>query len=191
MNILYKLTTILFILFTSCSIKQEDTLLKGELLYEDKADQRYYDLELTESYLILLAQNSDSIIQVFKKEKPDKLYAFAPKGYGDTYFSKPEFMKSNSKDPAEKDEVWIVDNQLSFNKIRIKETLFFKREPLFYELYSSTYYNVTTQETYAVPFGKEKTLAPFYFANDEKGVYWVEYSKAETRYRNCHALAYL
>lgn len=62
-------------------------------------------------------------------------------------------MKSNTKEPAGKDEFWIVDNQLTFNKMQVlADSLRFDRKYILIpELVPSTHYNVTTKEVYAVP----------------------------------------
>ena len=62
------------------------------------------------------------VIRSFKystKDDLSHLHAFALKRSGAVYFSNPEFMKSNTKETAKKDEFWIVDNQLTFNKMQV------------------------------------------------------------------------
>ena len=110
---------ILFFLIACSDVRKESVLLKGNILLEGRADKRYDEVGLTDSYLILLDRKSDTIIQVFKKDDLSHLHAFALKGYGSTYFSSPEFVRSNTKDAAGKDEFWIVDNRLTFNRVQI------------------------------------------------------------------------
>uniref|UniRef100_UPI003FF0242F hypothetical protein n=1 Tax=Parabacteroides distasonis TaxID=823 RepID=UPI003FF0242F len=167
-------------------------MLKGNTLLEGRADKWYDEVGLTDSYLILLDRKSDTIIQVFKKEDLSHLHAFALKGYGAVYFSNPEFMKSNTKETARKDEFWIVDNQLTFNKMQVlADSLRFDRKYILIpELVPSTHYNVTTKEIYAVPIVEKNVYGPFCYANREEGIYWVESPKVARTYRFCKHIAF-
>ena len=184
---------ILFFLIACSDARKESVLLKGNTLLEGRADKRYDEVGLTDSYLILLDRKSDTIIQVFKKEDLSHLHAFALKGYGAVYFSNPEFMKSNTKETARKDEFWIVDNQLTFNKMQVlADSLRFDRKYILIpELVPSTHYNVTTKEIYAVPIVEKNVYGPFCYANREGGIYWVESPKVARTYRFCKHIAYL
>lgn len=102
-------------------------------------------------------------------------------------------MKSNTKEPAGKDEFWIVDNQLTFNKMQVlADSLRFDRKYILIpELVPSTHYNVTTKEVYAVPIVEKNVYGPFCYANREEGIYWVEPPKVARTYRSCKHVAYL
>ena len=80
-------------------------------------------------------------------------------------------MKSNTKEPAGKDEFWIVDNQLTFNKMQVlADSLRFDRKYILIpELVPSTHYNVTTKEVYAVPIVEKKCLWSFLLCESERG----------------------
>ena len=102
-------------------------------------------------------------------------------------------MKSKTKEPAGKDEFWIVDNQLTFNKMQVlADSLRFDRKYILIpELVPSTHYNVTTKEVYAVPIVEKNVYGPFCYANREEGIYWVEPPKVARTYRSCKHVAYL
>lgn len=154
MRVLYGIIVFFALFLLACSdAEREEKRLEGNLLMKGDSGVCYDGIGLTESYLVLLARGCDTIIQVFDKDDLSHLHAFALKGYGATYFSNPEFMKSNTKEPAGKDEFWIVDNQLTFNKMQVlADSLRFDRKYILIpELVPSTHYNVTTKEVYAVP----------------------------------------
>ena len=116
MRVLYGIIVFFALFLLACSdAEREEKRLEGNLLMKGDSGVCYDGIGLTESYLVLLARGCDTIIQVFDKDDLSHLHAFALKGYGATYFSNPECMKSNTKEPAGKDEFWIVDNQLTFN----------------------------------------------------------------------------
>ena len=120
MRVLYGIIVFFALFLLACSdAEREEKRLEGNLLMKGDSGVCYDGIGLTESYLVLLARGCDTIIQVFDKDDLSHLHAFALKGYGATYFSNPEFMKSNTKEPAGKDEFWIVDNQLTFNKMQV------------------------------------------------------------------------
>ena len=115
MRVLYGIIVFFALFLLACSdAEREEKRLEGNLLMKGDSGVCYDGIGLTESYLVLLARGCDTIIQVFDKDDLSHLHAFALKGYGATYFSNPECMKSNTKEPAGKDEFWIVDNQLTF-----------------------------------------------------------------------------
>lgn len=184
---------ILFFLIACSDVRKESVLLKGNILLEGRADKRYDEVGLTDSYLILLDRKSDTIIQVFKKDDLSHLHAFALKGYGSTYFSSPEFVRSNTKDAAGKDEFWIVDNRLTFNRVQITtDSLCSDHKYIsIYDLMPSTYYNITSKEIYAVPIVEKDVFGSFCYANEKDGVYWVDPPKEEKAYRLCKSIAYL
>ena len=95
-------------------MRKEKKTAGGKFVNEGDSGVCYDGIGLTESYLVLLARGCDTIIQVFDKDDLSHLHAFALKGYGATYFSNPEFMKSNTKEPAGKDESgsWITNLHL-------------------------------------------------------------------------------
>lgn len=193
MRILYGVIILAILSLTACSHVEEKSELTGSLLLKGKVGTHYDEVGLTDSYLVLLDRKNDTIIQVFKKNDLSYSHAFALKGYGATYFSNPEFMKSNFKVPSDKDEVWIVDNQLTFNRVWVEgDSLCFDRNYIqIPELVPSTHYNVTTKEVYAVPIVRKNVFAPFCYANEEEGSYWVDPPKEEKRYRACRNIAYL
>lgn len=178
----------------ACSGAEKGSVsLKGSVLLKGSAGKQCDAVGLTESYLVLLDRASDTTIQVFKKEDLSRLHAFALKGYGFTYFSNPEFMKSNTKEPAGKDEFWIVDNQLTFNRVRVTtDSLQVDRKYIsIADLIPATHYSVTTKEVYAVPIVEKDVYGSFCYANDEEGTYWVDPPKVEKAYRSCKHIAYL
>ena len=194
MRVLYGIIVFFALFLLACSdAEREEKRLEGNLLMKGDSGVCYDGIGLTESYLVLLARGCDTIIQVFDKDDLSHLHAFALKGYGATYFSNPEFMKSNTKEPAGKDEFWIVDNQLTFNKMQVlADSLRFDRKYILIpELVPSTHYNVTTKEVYAVPIVEKNVYGPFCYANREEGIYWVEPPKVARTYRSCKHVAYL
>lgn len=180
MRVLYGIIVFFALFLLACSdAEREEKRLEGNLLMKGDSGVCYDGIGLTESYLVLLARGCDTIIQVFDKDDLSHLHAFALKGYGATYFSNPEFMKSNTKEPAGKDEFWIVDNQLTFNKMQVlADSLRFDRKYILIpELVPSTHYNVTTKEVYAVPIVEKNVYGPFCYANREEGIYWWSHQK--------------
>ena len=104
MRVLYGIIVFFALFLLACSdAEREEKRLEGNLLMKGDSGVCYDGIGLTESYLVLLARGCDTIIQVFDKDDLSHLHAFALKGYGATYFSNPEFMKSNTKEPAGKD----------------------------------------------------------------------------------------
>ena len=107
MRVLYGIIVFFALFLLACSdAEREEKRLEGNLLMKGDSGVCYDGIGLTESYLVLLARGCDTIIQVFDKDDLSHLHAFALKGYGATYFSNPEFMKSNTKEPAGKDEFY-------------------------------------------------------------------------------------
>ena len=103
MRVLYGIIVFFALFLLACSdAEREEKRLEGNLLMKGDSGVCYDGIGLTESYLVLLARGCDTIIQVFDKDDLSHLHAFALKGYGATYFSNPEFMKSNTKEPAGK-----------------------------------------------------------------------------------------
>ena len=97
MRVLYGIIVFFALFLLACSdAEREEKRLEGNLLMKGDSGVCYDGIGLTESYLVLLARGCDTIIQVFDKDDLSHLHAFALKGYGATYFSNPECMKSNS-----------------------------------------------------------------------------------------------
>lgn len=185
---------ILLIICISCSTdKGEEYLLKGEILLKNDTNGNYDEIKITKSYLILLNRKNDTVIKIFKKENLSHVYAYAIKGHGDNNISYPEFMKTNSKEPANSDEFWIVDNKLTFNRVRISNNkITFNRKYITVaELMPSTQYNVTSKEIYAVPIVDKNVYGHFCYANEDEGIYWVDPPKFDSNYKFCKSTAYL
>lgn len=193
MRVLYGIIILAILSLTACSHGEEKSVLTGSLLLKGKVGTHYDEVELTDSYLVLLDRKHDTIIQVYKKNDLSRLHAFALKGYGAHYFSNPEFMKSNTRETAGKDGFWIVDNQLTFNKVQVSaDSLRFDRKYISIPgLMPSTHYNITAKETYAVPIVEKDVYGPFCYANPDDGIYWVDPPKEEKAYRLCKPVAYL
>ena len=115
MRVLYGIIVFFALFLLACSdAEREEKRLEGNLLMKGDSGVCYDGIGLTESYLVLLARGCDTIIQVFDKDDLSHLHAFALKGYGATYFSNPEFMKSNTKEPPERmsSGLWIINLHL-------------------------------------------------------------------------------
>lgn len=186
----YKFILFLSVLSFSCS-SSNDEELEGVIWKEGGENSLYVDLWLTDSYNMLIDQKSDTVIQVYERNRPYKLCAFALRGYDASSFAVPEFVKSNSLRTKNKDEVWIVDRQITLNRVTVTDSLSFVRERLFTDMYPSSFFNFTSKEIYAVPIWQKEVFAPFYFANIDDGFFWVDPPQIDDSYKKCKNIAYL
>lgn len=146
--------------------------VSGEVWLDESTT--YYDIRVVGSYMALLAQQSDTVLQVRPLAHPRLMSAFGLKGesFCTEKFESPVFVKSLPASIDKEKECWIVDKNVYLKKIRLDgESLRIQKNKLFATTQSKDY-NFTEKEMYAVPTDKKEYL--FYFFNTDSGYYWVD-----------------
>ncbi len=153
------------------TIAPEDKPLDaGVILFSQDSNSYFYDIRITDDYLLLLDESNDT---VFRAYDADNVLRFsALKGALAGQFVKPQFTKSVIKQGGNVSR--IVDNDLYSSVVTlnsgdptIESTLITN------DLLSSKNYNITDNEIYAIPLSGKKGYQ-FYIYNNQDGYYWVD-----------------
>ncbi|MDR0698190.1 MAG: hypothetical protein LBG28_03065, partial [Tannerella sp.] len=139
---------------------------------EADSSRFYYDLRATESFYAFLDDRSDTVIRIYKKDKPGKIHHFHVRKERSILDSRPWFLKSNTRYPTMADQLWIVDNHISVKTINPdnppEQLLSSPAGFPFRTLPLSTDYNITKEEIYAVPLNEEH-ISPYYLYRPDSG----------------------
>ncbi|MDR1116557.1 MAG: hypothetical protein LBL33_10535 [Tannerella sp.] len=146
----------------------------------------YYDLWATESYYTFLDDKSDTVMRVYKKDEPGKIHNCHVRKERSILDSRPQFLKSNTRYPAENNRLWIVDSHISVKTLNPDNPAGQILSPPvsypFRTLPHSTDYNLTKDEIYAAPLN-EAYSSPYYFYRPDSGYFHVElYQRPGTDY---------
>lgn len=140
------------------------------ILFMKDSNSYYYDLKITDDYLLFLDNKSDTILQAYGNDNLMKLFCL--KGRGDSLLTNPHFTKSDLQ--KTKNSVQIIDNDFYSRILILKdEKVLIRSSVLSRNLVNSVDYNITSREIYAVPTNGWNDYQFFYY-NTTDGYYWVD-----------------
>lgn len=158
--------------------------IKGEVW--QKTDFLYNDLRITDSYSIFLSYNEnegDTLLRIYDKNAPLNLAGYGRKEGGG--FSSYEFAKSNTREVSEEDEVWIVKNKASLQRIKCREgeVSYAEKIQIPHYMGRNSAYNFTKEAVYVVPSHENINKAFCFYLNSERNPITVKmYGATDTSY---------
>lgn len=149
--------------------------LTGELWKKGGGGSLYTDICATDRYYAFSLYENDTAIHVFDKDNAGQCVGFMmheKDGKGNYAI---DFIKSNTRYPSEKNDIWIVENKRTIKQLRQGDNSLVPvtTEPLPPFNTRSTSYSFTKSEMYGVPDLGNLTKN-FYFYHPDSGYYWVE-----------------
>jgi hypothetical protein len=131
-------------------------------------------LQLTDSFLLFLDYESDTVIQAYRKNDLSTLHQFGlRKDYTNPKFTKSDTCKQDNN------SVMIIDNGLYVKKLFVRpdrqgEALAFETAPLSrrHEILNSSSYNLTSTDIIAVPVSNNANKLFYFFSSGNYD--WVE-----------------
>lgn len=183
MKIVLYLGIITLFLFSCCDKNKvnyiinatEANSIKGDILFSKGNSNYYFDIEITENYIILLDSESDSVVQVYGKCSNNENAKLISVKKSDNNLMKPVFTKSIKRKNRKENIINIIDNNMYSRSIAIKKD---KKE---IEIQSSLLsgnitpcvdYAIVGKELYGTPKNSYKNYL-FYYFNTDSGYYWV------------------
>ena len=170
---------VLLIVLGGCSPKKAEKIvvsteaipLQSEtILFSKDSSSYFYDLKITEDYLLFLDNSSDTILQAYGNDNRMKLFSL--KGRGDSALFKPQFTKSDLQ--KTKNGAQIIDNDLYSKILVLKEgKVLISSSFLSQNMINSFDYNITSREIYAVPTNGRSDYQ-FFSYNTTDDYYWVD-----------------
>lgn len=159
------------------NISADDTEPITSVIWQETDSSRfYYDLRVTESYYIFPDDKSDTIIRIYKKDNPGKMHNYHIRKQN-TLNTRPLFLKSNTRYPADSDRLWMVENRISvkmLNPDNPPEQLL--SSPVSFPFRTaahSTDYNLTKDKIYAAPLDPPGN-SPYYSFHPDSGYFRAE-----------------
>lgn len=193
-------TICLFLFLQSCSdnsfsytiSEKANKEIKGELWKTVDSSFCYVDVLLTDSYYVFSDYENDTVLHVYDKNNPAFPVGYGLMGEKPENFVSVEFVKSNTRYPSGKDDVWIVDSKHSLKQVECKEGEVALKSNSYLpgNLTRSFNYNFTPEELYATPSRSSNNNA-FFFFNPDSGYYWVDMYAALPKEFNNNPYAFL
>lgn len=146
----------------------------GEV-WQAQSDKSYTDLQITDSYYLFADKEADTVLYVYEQKDPTQISMYGLQGNGAGQFCSVEFVKSNTRYPSEKDDVWLVDDKRLLKQVHCQaDSLYIIQSILLPSaLDRSADYNFTKDEIFGV-----STMgylnSPYYFFNPDSGYYRVD-----------------
>lgn len=158
-------------------------LEQGEVLFSKNNNSYLYDIQITDSYFVLLDSKSDTVLQVYPKQKEYDLYKYGCRENSKDQLYNPYFTNSDSRNKKEVDQFSVVDNNLYIKLISLSGengeiSVRTASSPL--SNIHSANYNLTDKEIYATPIHNNKQY-PFYYYNLDSGYFWVDAAPSITK----------
>lgn len=145
-------------------------LHSATILFSRDSNSYFYDLKITEDYLLFLDNSSDTIMQAYGKDSRMKLFSL--KGLGDSTLFNPQFSKSDLQ--KTKNSAQIIDNGLYSKELVLKAgKVLISSSLLSQNMINSFDYNITSREIYAVPTNGRCDYQ-FFCYNTKDDYYWVD-----------------
>lgn len=183
---------LLTIFFTACQeqatrhtiLEVADKNLKGEI-WQTESGKSYTDLQITDTHYLFADKEADTVLYAIDRKNPQKGYVYGLNDNSPGKFRSIEFVKSNTRYPAIKDAVWLIDDKCLLKQVKCSadsiSTLQSIQLPN--NLDRSTDYNFTTNEIFGV-----STIgylnSPYYFFNPDSGYYRVDaYYTSQKKYK--------
>ena len=130
-----------------------------------------YELKVTDTHLVVLDQESDTILSAYEKnDYTTPIFSIKRDFPSQKILHKLHF----SKEVSEKEQIILTNNNTCFYRLFTKDMNWeLIQEGLSFSVINSFQYNRTQNEIYAVPFHSTQTY-PFYYYNPTEGYYWVD-----------------
>lgn len=156
-------------------LTEKNVLLTSEVWKQGEASFHYTDIYVTDQYYAFTCHKSDTLIQVFAKNDPANCIGILVKDEKRRHAYPIDFVKSNTRNDADNDDIWVVENKRDLKQLRLLNNSLSAVKTIFLGVATeeSTSYNFTKEEVYGVPTSGSLDKA-FYFFQPDSGYYWVE-----------------
>ena len=168
-------------ILTSCSQPKKNysismdaqSLGKSTIILTKGGGNYLYDLQITDSYLVILDNKSDTVMQAYTLNNILQTKIFCLRTGENNRLLAPQFVRSDYRSLNKANQISIVDNNIYLKQITLTAKGINLRTRLLDKgLVNSKDYNITTKEIYAVPISGHQKYS-YFFYNIDSGYYWV------------------
>ncbi|WP_455628556.1 hypothetical protein [Parabacteroides chinchillae] len=146
----------------------------SSVLFTKDCNSYLYDIQITDSYIVVLDSKSDSVMQVHTLKDSQPADIFCLRNGDNNRLISPQFVQSDYRSKNVGNQLSVVDNGIYLKDITLSNTgININSIILDRRLRKSVDYNITSKEIYAVPITDYKKFC-FYFYNSDSGYYWVD-----------------